>query len=266
MIHRVLISCIVALALVPDIRAQATAPAKAQGGPDPAQVADLVLANHILAEMGVLDGYGHVSVRDSGNPSRYLMARAIPAATVTAADIFVYDLDSNPLNGDVKGSFWERFIHGEIYKARPDVTAVIHTHAQEMIPFSVTSVPLRPVIHMAGFLPQQVKVFDNRSLFGQTDLLIRSPEIGHALAAALGSDPAILLRGHGSVVVAPGLHVVVGRAYYMTVDARTEQQALALGSGNVTYLSPDEAQKAAGQDGFERAWTLWKSKIDKANK
>lgn len=231
--------------------------------PDPAQVSELVLADHILAEMGVLDAYGHVSVRDAHNPRRYLMSRAIPAATVTAADIVVYDLDSNPLNARPQDTFWERYIHGEIYKTRPDVIAVIHSHAPEVIPFSVTGVPLRPMIHMAGFLPQQVKVFDNRPLFGQTDLLIRSPEIGHALAQTLGADPMILLRGHGAVVVGSSLHVAVGRAYYMTVNARTEQQAIALGGKDVTYLSPQEAEKAAPQDGFERAWTLWKSRLEK---
>ena len=249
------------LVIAPIIQAQA-----AQSDPDPAQAAELVLADHILAEMGVLDAYGHVSMRDAHNPNHYLLARAIPAATVTAKDIMVYDLDSNPLNGDVKDSFWERFIHGEIYKARPDVMAVIHSHAPDVIPFTVTNMPLRPMIHMAGFLPQQVKVFDNRPLFGQTDLLIRSAEIGHALAAKLGNDPIVLLRGHGAVIVGPSLHVVVGRAYYMTVDARTELQALAIGGGNVTYLSPEEADKAAPQDGFERAWTLWKEKIEKQDR
>jgi len=228
---------------------------------DPAQVAELVTANHMLAEMGVLDGYGHVSVRDARNPNRYLLARAIPAGTVTAADIRVYDLDSNPITGTAADSFLERFIHGEIYKARPDVMAVVHSHAPEVIPFSVTNVPLRPIIHMAGFLPQKVKVFDNRPLFGQTNLLIGNPEIGRALVGAMGSDPVILLRGHGLVVVAPGLHVAVGRAYYMTVDARVEQQALLLGGGTATFLSPEEAEKTAAQDGFERTWKLWKAKL-----
>ena len=238
-----------------------TAQSLASPDPDPAQVAELVLADHILAQQGVLDAYGHVSVRDARDPKRYLMSRAIPAATVTAADILVYDLESNPLNGRPQDSFLERFIHGEIYKARPDVMAIIHSHAPDVIPFSVTAVPLRPMIHVAGFLPQQVTVFDNRPLFGQTDLLIRTPEIGQALSKALGSDPIILLRGHGAVVVGPSLHVAVGRAYYMTVDARAEQQAIELGGKEVTYLSLQEAEKAAPQDGFERVWILWKSKL-----
>ncbi len=257
MLRQKLIASLLALAVTPLLHAQNAASA----APDPAQVAELVTANHILAEMGLLDGYGHISVRDVHNPNRYLLAKAIPAATVTAADIRLYDLDSNPVTGTAAESFWERFIHGEIYKTRPDITAIVHSHAPEMVAFSVTGVKLRPVIHMAGFLPQQVRVYDNRTLFGETDLLITSTQKGHALGESLGSDPIVLLRGHGTVVVAAGLHVVVGRAYYMTVNARVEQQALALGGGGITGLTAEEAQKSATQDGFERTWTLWKSKL-----
>ena len=257
MLRHKLIASLLALALAPALYSQVVSTA----APDPAQVAELVTANHILAEMGLLDGYGHVSVRDARNPNRYLLAKAIPAATVTAADIRLYDLDSNPITGTAAESFWERYIHGEIYKLRPDVTAIIHSHAPEVVAFSITGVPLRPVIHMAGFLPQQVRVYDNRTLFGQTDLLITSTQKGHALGESLGSDPIVLLRGHGTVVVASGLHVVVGRAFYMAVNARVEQQALALGGGVITGLTAEEAEKSATQDGFERTWTLWKSKL-----
>ena len=259
MFRRNLIASVMALTVVPALHSQSPVPAPVQ--PDPAQVSELVLANHILAEMGLLDGYGHVTVRDIHNPNRYLLARAIPAATVTAADIRVYDLDSNPVTGGATGSFLERFIHGEIYKTRPDVMAIIHTHAPDVVAFSVTQIPLRPIIHMAGFLPQQVRVYDNRPLFGQTDLLISSPKLGSALAQSLGSDPIVLLRGHGAVVVASGLHILVGRAYYMAVNARVEQQALALGGGAVTGLTAEEAEKSATQDGFERTWNLWKAKL-----
>lgn len=253
--------CAFLLAVIPIVRAQTVPDA-----PDPAQVAELVLANHILANEGVLDAYGHVSVRDARHPDRFLLSRAAPAGTVTAADIVEYDLDAKPVSDPSAGGYIERYIHAEIYRARPDVMAVIHSHAPEVIPFTVTSVPLRPMIHMAGFMPQVVPVFDNRKVAGMTDLLIRTPELGKALAAALGPNPMILLRGHGAVVVGPSLHVVVGRAYYMTVDARTELQALAIGGTNVTYLAPQEAEKAAAQDGFERAWTLWKAKAEKHDK
>lgn len=236
---------------------------KAQSQPKkatPPQVQELVLANHILAAEGVLDAYGHVSVRDPKNPSHFWLARHMAAGTVTASDIIEYDLDSKPVSGDSSQGYTERFIHGEIYRARPDVMAIVHCHAAEVIPFGVSSVPLRPVYHMAGFLEVPVPIFDIRSAAGITDMLIRTPELGKALAASLGSKPAALMRGHGAVVVADSLHVVVGRAYYMNMNARLESQAIALG-GSVTYLDPEEARKAGGQDGFERAWAYWKSQL-----
>lgn len=233
-------------------------------GPDPAQVADLVLANHILANEGVLDGYGHVSVRDARNPNHFFLSRAAPAGAVTASDIVEYDLDANPVSDKTSVGYLERYIHAEIYKARPDVMAIIHTHAPELIPFTVTGVPLKPMIHMAGFMPQTAPVFDNRKVAGMTDLLIRTPQLGAALAQALGNNPMILLRGHGAVVVGPSLHVVVGRVYYMAANAKDELQAITLAGGidKVTFLAPEEADKAAAQDGFERAWAFWKSKLE----
>lgn len=226
----------------------------------PALVQELVVANHILANEGVVDAYGHVSVRDPKNPQHFWLARHMAAGTVTASDIIEYDLDSKPVNGDPSAGYTERFIHGEIYRVRPDVTAIVHCHAPDLIPFGVSSVPLRPVYHMAGFLEVPVPIFEIRDAGGLTDMLIRTPELGQALAQTLGSKPAALMRGHGAVVVAPSLHVVVGRAYYMNLNARLEAQAIALG-GTVTYLDPVEAQKTGAQDGFERAWDYWKSKL-----
>ncbi len=195
-------------------------------------------------------------------PSTSCSLRPVPPALVTAADIIEYDEDSKPIHDKGAASYLERFIHGEIYQSRPDVMAVIHSHAPEVIPFSVTSVPLRPMIHMAGFMPQVVPVFEIRDVAGMTDMLIGSNKLGHALAQTLGDKTMVLLRGHGAVVVAPSLHVVVGRAYYMTVNARTELQAISLSGGKVTYLSPEEAEKASGQGGFERGWEYWKSKVE----
>jgi ribulose-5-phosphate 4-epimerase/fuculose-1-phosphate aldolase len=223
-------------------------------------VQELVLANHILANEGVLDAYGHISVRDPSNPQHYWLARHMAAGTVTAADIIEYDLDSKPVSGDPSAGYTERFIHGEIYRARPDNMAVVHCHSPELVPFSVSSVALRPVYHMAGFLETPVPIFEIRSAAGLTDMLIRTPELGKALAQTLGSKPAALMRGHGAVVVAPSLHVVVGRAYYMNMNARLQQQAITLG-GSVTYLDPEEAQKTGAQDGFERAWDYWKHRL-----
>ncbi len=235
--------------------------------PDPAQVAELVTADHICADLGLLDAFGHLSVRDDRNPNQYLMARAVPVALITAADIFVYDLDSNPVKGNLSESLVERPIHGEIYKARPDVMAVLHTHVPEVLPFTLTTIPLRPVIPTAGFMPQTARVFDTRSVAGMVyETLISTPELGHALAEMLGKDSLILQRGHGADVVAPSLHLVVAYAYYMVVDANAERQALALGGGNITaYLAPEEAYKKGAplNGGYERAWEMWKARIEK---
>jgi ribulose-5-phosphate 4-epimerase/fuculose-1-phosphate aldolase len=228
---------------------------------DASQVNELVLANHILTMNGVLDAYGHVSVRSERNPNHFFLAQHIPAGTVTRDDIVEYDLGSNQVGGKPRTGYTERFIHGEIYRARPDVMAVVHCHSADVIPFTVTNVPLRPMIHMAAFLGGPIPVFEIRNTGGITDMLIRSPELGRALAKSLGDNTAVLLRGHGAVVVAPGLHVVAGRSYYLSVNAKVQQQAIALGGGKVTYLDPGEARKALPQDGYERSWELWKQQL-----
>ena len=224
---------------------------------DAAQIDELVLANHILTMNGVLDAYGHVSVRSARNPNHYFLARHLPAGVVTRADIMEYDLDSKPIDGDASGSYTERFIHGEIYRVRPDVMAIVHCHPADLVAFSVSGVPLRPLIHTAGFLSDPVPVFEIRKAGGMTDMLIRNPTLGRALAETLGKKPVVLLRGHGAVVTGNTLHVAVGRAYFTVVNARVQQQAMQMG-GKVTYLEPEEAMKSGTQDGFERAWTLWK--------
>jgi HCOMODA/2-hydroxy-3-carboxy-muconic semialdehyde decarboxylase len=238
----------------------AFSPAHAQAQKRPI-VDELVLANHILANTGVLDAYGHVSVRDDRNPNHYLLARHMAAGLVTVEDIIEYDFDSKPVRAAESAGYTERFIHGAIYKARPDVMAVVHFHAPEVIPFGVTSVPLRPIFHMAAFLGEGVPVFEIRNAGGVTDMLIRNIALGQALAQTLGSKPAVLLRGHGAVTVAPSLHVVVGRAYYMTVNARIQAQAMQFSGRTITYLETEEARKAAPQDGYERAWALWKEQV-----
>jgi dihydrofolate reductase/ribulose-5-phosphate 4-epimerase/fuculose-1-phosphate aldolase len=222
-----------------------------------ALVDDLVTANGILANEGVVDGYGHVSVRNPANVNRYFLARAGAPALVTAADVVEYDLDSNPASGSGTG-YQERFIHGEIYKARPDVTAVVHCHCLDVIPFAAANVPLKPMYHMGYFIGEGVPVFDIRATAGVTDMLVSTPSLGQALARVLGRRSAALMRGHGAVVVADSLHVVVAKAYYLNVNARLQQQAIQLRSG-VTYLDPDEAKKAVQT--YERSWEFWKSRL-----
>jgi ribulose-5-phosphate 4-epimerase/fuculose-1-phosphate aldolase len=258
--HLLLFSAAIPLAWL--LAAETAGTSKTHPGPlarRPA-VEELVIANHILASTGILDAYGHVSIRDDRDPNHYLLARHMAAGLVTPADIIEYDLDSQPVNASEATGYTERFIHGNIYQARPDVMAVVHFHAPEVIPFGVTGIPLRPVFHMAAFLGEGVPVFEIRN-FGMTDMLIRNNALGKALADALGNKPAVLLRGHGAVVVAPSLHVVVGRAYYMTMNARIQAQAIQLGGGRVSYLEDEEARKAAPQDGYERAWDLWKHTV-----
>ncbi len=221
---------------------------------------DLVAANHILASEGILDGYGHVSVRDPANPNHYFLSRSLAPGLVTAADIIEYDLDSNAIN-DTRQSYRERFIHGEIYKARPDVMAVVHDHSPAVIPFSVSSVRLRAVSHMAAFIGDGVPVYEIRDVDGMTDMLVSNTKRAQALVKALGDHPAVLLRGHGAAVVGGTVKEVVGRAYYLDLNARLQEQAMLLG-GKVTYFEPEEAKKTAPQDGYVRAWDVWKRKAE----
>jgi ribulose-5-phosphate 4-epimerase/fuculose-1-phosphate aldolase len=234
------------------------AAAQSQNGRDPALIGDLVTANHILANEGILDGYGHVSVRDARNPSHYFLSRSLAPGLVTATDIIEYDLDSNAI-GDDRAGYRERFIHGEIYKMRPDVMAIVHDHSPAVIPFSVSSVPLRAVSHMAAFIGVGIPVYEIRDVDGMTDMLISDPKRGQALAKVLGDHPAALMRGHGAVVIGATVKEAVGRAVYLDLNARLQEQAMLLG-GKVTYFEPEEAKKTAPQDGFERAWDVWKRK------
>jgi len=239
----------------------AAVPIASQAPPSPSRQAlldDLVTANRILANEGVVDGYGHVSVRNPANASRYFLARAGAPALVTAADIVEYDLDSNPASGSGAG-YMERFIHGEIYKARPDVTAVVHCHCLDVIPFAAANVPLKPMYHMGYFIVEGVPVFDIRSVAGMTDMLVSTPKLGQSLAQVLGRRSAALMRGHGAVVVADSLHVVVAKAYYLNVNARLQLQAMQLHGDGVAGLSPEEAKKAAQT--YERSWESWKSRL-----
>ena len=227
----------------------------------PNQIDDLVAANRILAAHEVFDAYGHVSVRSDGNPQHYFMARSLAPALVTAADILEYDLDSNPIGANPIGAnppalFLERFIHGEIYKVRQDVRAVVHCHTPSLIPFGVSDVPLRAMFGLAGFLGEGVPVFDIRKSFGTTDLLIRDQARGRRLAQALSNKPVALMRGHGAVIVGPSLPLTVGRCVYLDMNARVQQQAIALG-GQVTYLTPEEGKISVADD-YRRAWELWR--------
>jgi HCOMODA/2-hydroxy-3-carboxy-muconic semialdehyde decarboxylase len=243
----------------PDVSG-AAAPVSA-GPVDPASIEDLVAASRILAAEGVLDGYGHVSTRHPARSDRYLMSRSLAPALVTADDIMELDLESNPVDPRGRTMFRERFIHGMIYRARPDVTAVVHSHSPAVIPFGITQVPMKPTFHMAAFLYDEPPVFEIRDVAGWTNMLITSNQLGEALARTLGAKSVALMRGHGNVVVGPSLPIAVFRAIYTEVNARLQTSAIGLG-GPINYLSPEEGDiitnKHPGDVG--RAWTLWKTK------
>lgn len=239
-----------------------TSPASA-GPPDPVLLEDLVAANRILAMEGVLDGWGHVSVRHDRDPSRFLLSRSLAPELVSAEDILEFDLDNNSVDLEERNLYSERFIHGEIYKTRPDVKAIVHSHALSVIPFGVTEIPLRPMYHRAAFIAQGVPVFEIREGAGMTDMLIRSPALGRALAESLADKPAVLMRGHGATVVAPSLHRVVGRSIFLALNATVQAQTMLMTQGGpINYLDPEEARLIEAREGYGlgRAWEAWKKK------
>jgi HCOMODA/2-hydroxy-3-carboxy-muconic semialdehyde decarboxylase len=220
----------------------------------------LVAANRILSQEGVLDHSGHVSIRHPANPNRFLMSRLLSPDLVTADDIMEFDLDSNSVDQRGRRLALERFIHGEVYKVRKDVNAVIHSHSPSVIPFSVTSVPLRPIKLGAAFLWTGVPVFETRDA-GTTapDMLIRNRNLGRALASMLGDKRVALLRGHGNVIVAPDMQTAVGRAYETEINARLLLITLGLGSP-INYISAEEGAARDKDPGIPaRVWELWKS-------
>jgi len=243
-----------------------TIPAIAQQGPssvgpaDPELIEDLVVANRILADQGVVDGFGHVSVRHNLDPDRFLISRSLAPELVTADDLLEYDLNGDAVDLQGRGQYSERYIHAAIYRARPDVYAVVHSHSPSVIPFSVSDVKLRPLYHMASFMKDGLPVFDIRVESGITDMLVRSPDRAAPLARILGDSNAVLMRGHGITVVGPTLRHAVARSIYAEINAARQLDAINLG-GEVIYLDPLEAQATLdnGENrGFTRPWDLWK--------
>jgi ribulose-5-phosphate 4-epimerase/fuculose-1-phosphate aldolase len=241
---------------------RAQTPAVPVPGVDAALIEDIVIGSRILADFGVVDGFGHVSARHPTNPNHFLMSRSLAPALVTADDVMEFDLDGNAVDARGRSVFLERFIHGEIYKARPDVMSVVHTHSPGVIPFTVSQVPLRAMYHNPAFLAAGAPVWDIRKDFGETDMLVRDPSRGKSLAQALGDKPVVLMRGHGDVTVGPSVKVAVFRAYYTDVNARLQLQAIALG-GDVNYLTPGEGAKADAVNlaVLDRVWNLWKMRV-----
>jgi len=232
---------------------------------DPARIADLAAAARILAARGVVDGFGHVSMRHPHAPDRYLMSRALAPALVTPADIVEYDLDSNACDPDAPKGFLERFIHGQIYNARPDICGVVHSHSPSVIPFGLAKAPMQACFHNAAFLAGGVPVFDISRDFGATDMLVSDNDKGVALAGCLGDRPVALMRAHGSVACGPTLETAVFRAVYTEVSARVQHWAGALAEEgeDLAVLSEEEGVLAdvPNQTAGLRAWDLWRAEI-----
>ena len=234
-------------------------------------IEDLVTANHILYNEGVVDGFGHVSVRHPSRPDRFLLARSVAPATVKAEDIMEFDLDGNPVDARGRKPYLERFIHSEVFRVRVDVQAVVHNHSPAVIPFGVTNTKLRPISHMSGFLAGNVPNFEIRDAGGPaTDMLIRTPQLGVAFARTLGSAAFALMRGHGAVAGGDSIRQVVYRAVYAEQNARLQAEALRLSGlcgsgepGEINFLNDAEAAgaDAANYVNMDRPWELWKMRV-----
>lgn len=220
---------------------------------------DLALANHILVNEGVLDGFGHISVRHPNKPDRFFIARSMAPALVEAQDIVEVDLDGNVHDPQGRRTYVERFIHSAIYKARPDVMSVVHSHSPAVIPFGVTGARLRPICHMSGFLGAVTPVYDIRHSAGEsTDLLISNQALGESLATVLGQSNVALMRGHGSVTVGNAIQQAVFRAIYTESNARLQSEASRL--GEINFLTEAEAKATSDMNDLhlDRPWEMWK--------
>jgi len=225
-------------------------------------VEDLLLGNKILFKYGIVDAFGHISVRHDSDPQKYVMSRHLAPGLVTEKDLITYDLDSVPIVPTKHRLYSERYIHGEIYKARPDVTSVVHCHAPSLIPFGITKAELEPVYHMSAFLGLGVPKFEIRETAGMTDMLIRTAPIGKALAEKLGDKPMVLMRGHGATMVGKTIRHAVYRAVYAAQNAQIQSEALRL--GEPTYLAQEESANYERyiDEVIHRPWNMWIREVE----
>lgn len=222
---------------------------------------DVALANRLLANEGVLDAFGHVSVRHPARRDRYLLSVAGPPALIRPEDVIEYDLDGRPFPEDGRAHYAERVIHAEIYRARLDVAAVCHHHAAAILPFCVSGVPLAPVSQLGAVIGRVAPFWDSRDDFGDTNLLLTRAEEGASLAAALGPHWIVLMRRHGATVVGTNLREMVYRAVHSTENAAAQAAAAALGA--VAPLTPGEADRAGviREGPVERCWRHWTARL-----
>ena len=247
------------------VEAQPKAPraeAKPQSAPQDktSLLADLITANHILQDQGIVDGYGHVSVRNPASPNHFFISRWLAPDLVTESDIVELDLDCVPVNGDTRKLYSERWIHSEIYRTRPDVKSIVHTHAPTVVLMGAIGETLLPIYHMGGFIGTGLPVFDIRKSFGMTNMLINDAAKGKALAQALGDKPGAFMRGHGGITVGNSIMHSVGRSVYLKINSEMHLQA---GGRKIETLAPEEAHQAeAGNQEFPKDWDLWKRAVE----
>jgi HCOMODA/2-hydroxy-3-carboxy-muconic semialdehyde decarboxylase len=237
-------------------------------GPASIIIDDVVVANRILANENILDGLGHISARSTQRPDHFFLARDLAPGLVTSADLVEYDLDGNPVNANAPQGYRERYIHAAIFKARRDVNSVVHSHMPSVLPYTDSTVVMRPMYHMAAFLVPGVPMFEIRKVQGQVGMLIDNNKVATALAQALGNKTVALIRGHGAVIVGTTVPDAVSNAIFLDVNARVQSQAIALGGGNLSYLTqadvgaPTPNQQPATQPGapgyYPRSWGIWK--------
>lgn len=225
-------------------------------------ILDVVIANRILANQEVVDAYGHVSMRHPTDGSRFLLSRSRSPELVEAGDIVEFNLDGTAVTPDKAPFYIERFIHAAIYAARPDVNAIIHAHAAEVLPFTISKTPLQPVIQNAGVVGSRVPVWDSRAHLGDTNLLVSDIAMGADLAATLGKEHVVLMRGHGFAAAGRNLIEVLRMAVYLRLNARVLTEALKLGPvvplsegeiGRIADVSPNAPE-------LQRAWVYWATK------
>ena len=225
---------------------------------------DLVDANRILYNEGIVDGLGHVSVRDPDDPQCFWLSHAIAPGLVTRADLIRYTLAGEPVQPEKRSGYLERFIHGEILRARPDINSVVHSHSEATIVFGVTGSPLRALTHMHHFL-REIPIFEIRGVESNErgNLLVNTPELGVALVQSLGEAPVGLMRGHGMVTVGKTIREAVFRGIYAEQNARLQSDAMRFGVP-ITFLNEDEMEHHLKRAGYDRAWGLWRSQAHRA--
>jgi ribulose-5-phosphate 4-epimerase/fuculose-1-phosphate aldolase len=228
-------------------------------------IEELVTANRILANEGIVDSFGHVSARHPDNPTHYLLSRARAPERIEGDDIVEYTLEGEAIDENAPAPYMERFIHGAIYEARPDVHAIVHNHSPSVIPFGVTGRKLKPFLHMCAHIGHEVPTWDSRDKFGDTTLLVGDMAMGRDLARLLGSGPTTLMRGHGATVVGSSVRHAVFVSVYLEVGAKLQMQAMAL--GDIKFLSRGETDKIVERLNdytLNRAWENWARRAGRA--